>query len=753
MANLISRRNFLIAGALVGGGIAVGYGLADDKPTNASFAATTDQGEFALNAYVKISKQGDVSIAIPHSEMGQGIYTALAMLVAEELEVDLALVRVEAAPVDPVYANVVALMDTLPFSDGHHRGEATIGAWGMQKLGGLLGVQATGGSTSVRNSWSPMQQAGATAREMLIRAAADMWGVPASDCRAKEGRIVFKGDNKSASYGELVERASRQALPTERPLKPASERKLIGQSQERLDIPAKVNGTAGFGVDVELPDMAYAAVKLCPVFGGTVASVDEKAVRVMPGVIKTVRFDTGVAVIADSFWRAKKAVEALPVTFNEGEHADLSSDGIFELFSDALQSGDPRGYTEEGDIEAELNNASTVLSARYKAPFLAHACMEPMNCTALVGDNDVEIWVPNQSPTLAAWFAEKTADVPAENVKVHTTYLGGGFGRRVEVDYVVMAVTIAKALRGRPVKLIWTRENDIQHDMYRPAALADFKASLSEDGQINGWHNRLAGPSVTRSFTERLLPWAGADMPDNTAVEGAADIPYKLPHKLIEQVPVPTPVPVGYWRSVGHSFTGFFTEGFMDELAVAANKDPVDFRLAHLKEHADFTSVLTRLKKLSGWEEELPAGTGRGVALHESFGSIVGQVAEVTVNADKELSVDKVYCVIDCGEVVNPDTVMAQMESGIIFGLTAALYGEITLEEGRVTQSNFPDYEMIKLFSCPEIVVELAPSGRPMGGVGEPGTPPIAAAVVNAIYDAIQVRVRELPLSNGDFSV
>ncbi len=750
---LITRRKFLIAGALVGGGIAVGYGLGDDAPENAAFSATTNQGEFALNAYVKISKDGSISIAIPQAEMGQGVYTSLAMLVAEELEVDLAAVQVEAAPIDPVYANVTAIMDTLPFSDGHHRGEATVGAWGMGKMGGLLGIQATGGSTSVRNSWTPMQQAGATARHMLIQAAASKWGVSAFDCKAEAGSVVHKGGEKKASYAQLVEIAARQDIPEDLPLKAASSRQVIGTSQKRIDIPDKVTGSATFGVDVDLPDMAYAAVKLCPVFGGTVTSYDESAIRSMPGVIKAVGFETGVAVIADSFWRAKKAVEALPVTFDEGENAALSSEKIFDMFEASLEGPEGRSYAEEGDATAEFENAPSLISARYKVPFLAHACMEPMNCTALVGDNEVEIWVPNQSPTLAAWFAEKTADVPAENVKVNITYLGGGFGRRIEIDYVIMAVTVAKELRGRPVKLIWTRENDIQHDMYRPAAMADFKGSLNGQGQINGWHNRVASPSVTRSFTKRMLSWADADMPDNTTVEGAADIPYAFPHKLVEHIPTPTPIPVGYWRSVGHSYTGFFTEGFMDEMAIAAKQDPIDFRLAHLKEHEDFKAVLNTLKEVSGWGQPMEEGRGRGVALHESFGSIVGQIAEVTITPDNSLTIDKVYCVIDCGTVVNPDTVRAQMESGIIFGLTAALYGEISIEDGRVIQSNFPDYNMMKLSNCPEIKVHLAPSGRPLGGVGEPGTPPVAAALVNAIYDATKSRIRELPLTKSDFDV
>jgi len=753
MGKLITRRRFLIGTAVVGGGLAVGYALKEDPPANEALSATAKDGEFALNAYVKIDQSGQVTIAIPHSEMGQGVMTSLSMLVAEELEIDVSDVKPVHAPVSPVYANFTAFMDSLPFSDGHHNGEATAGAWGMKNLGHLMGLQATGGSTSVRNSWEPMQYAGATAREMLISAAAIQWGVDASECKASKGRVLHEKSGKSAGYGDLVEAASIQEIQNEIPLKSANQRSTIGKSQPRLDIPSKVNGTATFGVDVELPGMMYAAVKLSPVFGGTVASMNEKAIADMPGVKKAVSLGTGVAVIADSFWRAKQAAEALPVTFDEGEAATVSSESIFKQYEEALKSDEGRSYAEEGDVQLKFADAGNLINARYKAPFLAHACMEPMNCTALYQNNGIEVWSPNQSPTLSAWFAEKAADVPAENVTVHTTLLGGGFGRRIEIDYLVMAVQAAKAVPGTPVKLIWTRENDIQHDMYRPAAMGDFSASLGTDGKISAFHSRLASPSITRNFVERLLPWAGADTPDNTTAEGVADLPYAFKNKLIEHIPSPTPIPVGYWRSVGHSYTGFFTECFMDELAGAAKKDPVEFRLTHLKEHKDFTDVLLKLKKLSNWNSPLPKGSGRGLALHESFGSIVGQVVELSVSEDKSVKLDKIYCVIDCGTVVNPDTVVAQMESGIIYGLTAAAFGEISIENGRVQQSNFPDYEMLTMAMTPEIIVELAPSGRPMGGVGEPGTPPIAPALANAIFNATGERIRELPIRKSGFEV
>lgn len=745
----LTRRKFLITGGLVGGGLAVAYAFGgSNTPDRAPYAATADSNEFTLNAWVKIASDGTINVAIAQAEMGQGIYTALCMLVAEELEVAVSDITPEAAPIDAVYANFTAIQDSLPFGDGHHQGEDTVGAWAMKNVGNLLGVQVTGGSTSVRNFWLPMQQAGASARMMLISAAAQKWGVPVSDCVAQKGRIHLKNSAKSATYAELADAAAKQYIPKDIPLKKAADRKVIGRSQRRLDIPQKVTGEAEFGIDVSLPEMVYAAVKISPVFGGTVKDWDEKAIAHMPGVIKAVKLENAVAVIANSFWRAKQAVEALPVTFEEGPNKTLKSSDIFAEFKNQIELDDGRSYADEGNALEILSNAeSQKITATYQVPFLAHACLEPMNCTALVTDNSVEVWSPTQSPTLTAWIAEQTADVPSENVTVHNTFLGGGFGRRIEPDCMVMTIKIAQTYKDRPVKLVWTRENDTQHDAYRPAALANFSGALTDDGKIDAWHNQVASPSVTRSFVHRLVPFANMDMPDNTTAEGAADLPYDFKNKLMEHFPSPTAVPVGYWRSVGHSYNAFFTESFMDELAAKAGQDPIEFRLAHLSQHPDSTAVLKRLATESKWNEPLPAGRARGVALHESFGTIVGQVAEISVSADKELIVHNVTCVVDCGEVLNPDGLISQMEGGIVFGLSAALYGEITLSEGRVEQENFPDYDMVRLANCPDINVHLAPSGRPLGGAGEPGTPPIAPAVANAIFAATGERIRELPFS------
>ncbi|MBO0333779.1 xanthine dehydrogenase family protein molybdopterin-binding subunit [Sneathiella sp. CAU 1612] len=748
----LTRRKFIVGGALVGGGLAVGYGfLRDGDPANAALTATTMEGEVALNAWVKVDKDGLVTVAIPRSEMGQGVYTALAMLVAEEMDANFSELVVEQAPVADVYANIAVMKDALPFSDKHHEGEDTIGAWGMAKLGQFLGVQVTGGSSSVRDAWLPMRQAGATAKAMLVAAAARTWDVPPAEISVTNGVLSHGGSGMSGGFGDFAILAASETVSLDPVLKKSSEFTLIGTPQPRLDIPSKVDGTAEFGVDIELDGMVHAAVKLSPVLGGTLASHDASAVKDMPGVLKVVPFESGVAVIADSFWRAKTAVEALPATFNDGPAKEFSSGGILTLLEENLESEDSRIYAETGDARAAIDEAQSAVKAVYKVPFLAHACMEPMNCTAMVTDTGVEIWMPNQVPTLIKWFAEKIADVPAENVIVHTPLLGGGFGRRLEIDLVIMAVAIAKEMKNRPVKLLWTRENDIQHDIFRPAAVSRLEGTLGSDGRISAWANRIVSQSVSGSYTARLLPWATMDVPDNTTSEGAADIPYEFTSRLVDHVPVKLPIEVGFWRSVGHSYNAFFTESFMDEMAYAARADPVDFRLAHLENHPDFANVLKQLAKVSNWSTPLDQGRARGVALHESFSSIVGQVVEITVNGDKEITVDKVYCVIDCGAVVNPDTVKAQMESGIVFGLTAALYGEIEIEDGVVLNSNFPDYEMIRLANCPEIEVHLAPSGRLLGGVGEPGTPPIAAALANAIFAGTGERLRELPISRAGF--
>ena len=559
--------------------------------------------------------------------------------------------------------------------------------------------------------------------------------------------MTHHASGRHATYGELANAAAQLPPPTEPKLKHRNNYVLLGKSQKRLDIPAKVTGAAEFGLDVRVADMLYAAIAQCPVFGGTLTSFDDATIKSMPGVKQVVSLPNAVAVVADSYWRAKTALSALAVVWEEGANTKLDSAGITEQFKRDMMAGKPGTYRNEGDAVAELGRAAKVIEAEYQVPFLAHATMEPINCTARVANGGCEVWTSNQAPSLVQWIAGKTAGIETDKVIVHTPYLGGGFGRRAEMDAVVQAVTIAKQLNGRAVKVVWSREEDTQHDMYRPAAMAKFRAALDGEGKPTAWWNRIVGPSVTLSFMERIVPWAASDMmQDKTNAEGAADMQYEIANLKVEHVLSRTPIPVGFWRSVGHSYNGFFKESFVDELAFGAGKDPFEFRRSLLQQHPRHRKVLETVAEKSGWGKPMEKGTGRGIALHESFHSIVAQVAEVAVSDDGQIQVKRVVCAIDCGPTINPDTIVAQMESGIIFGLSAVLFGEITIKNGRVEQNNFPSYDMVRLAETPLIEVHIIDSDATLGGVGEPGTPPIAPAVANAIFAATGKRIRQLPI-------
>ena len=743
-----SRRRFLIAGVLLGGTAYFGYRFLSKrdrlaKPTSFKL----NEKELALNGWFKITPDNVVTVMVPRQEMGQGIYTALAMLVAEELDADWSKVKVEQAPIDKMYANITMLTDGLPFDDRDKSYAAAAARRVGYSLGDTLGVQATGGSTSMRDGWGSMRVAGASAREMLIAAAARQWQVPAGECTTRNGVVTHHASGKHATYGELANAAAQLPPPTEPKLKHRNNYVLLGKSQKRLDIPAKVTGAAEFGLDVRVADMLYAAIAQCPVFGGTLTSFDDATIKSMPGVKQVVSLPNAVAVVADSYWRAKTALSALAVVWEEGANTKLDSAGITEQFKRDMMAGKPGTYRNEGDAVAELGRAAKVIEAEYQVPFLAHATMEPINCTARVANGGCEVWTSNQAPSLVQWIAGKTAGIETDKVIVHTPYLGGGFGRRAEMDAVVQAVTIAKQLNGRAVKVVWSREEDTQHDMYRPAAMAKFRAALDGEGKPTAWWNRIVGPSVTLSFMERIVPWAASDMmQDKTNAEGAADMQYEIANLKVEHVLSRTPIPVGFWRSVGHSYNGFFKESFVDELAFGAGKDPFEFRRSLLQQHPRHRKVLETVAEKSGWGKPMEKGTGRGIALHESFHSIVAQVAEVAVSDDGQIRVKRVVCAIDCGPTINPDTIVAQMESGIIFGLSAVLFGEITIKNGRVEQNNFPSYDMVRLAETPLIEVHIIDSDAALGGVGEPGTPPIAPAVANAIFAATGKRIRQLPI-------
>jgi isoquinoline 1-oxidoreductase subunit beta len=743
-----SRRKFLLAGAiLTGGGLIIGYNIfgRQDKLGAASMLAT-GKDEIAFNGWVKIAADGTVTIAVPRSEMGQGVYTALPMLLAEELDADWSKVKVEQSPVAKMYSNAALFQNLLPFHPDDDGFLARSGRASIEKIGFALGLQITGGSSSVRDAWLPMRTAGAMARAMLVEAAAKKWNVPATACVTKNGEVLHPAGNRKAGYGELVNEASAIAAPATVKLKDPATFVLIGKPIPRTDIADKVNGKAQFGIDVRVPGMLYAAVKQCPVLGGTLKSTFAELTKNLNKNNELYLIPGGVAVVSNGWWLAKKNLDALHIEWNEGPNASLNSAAITKQLEADLQKTSASGFRNVGDAEAMLKTAAKKIDAIYEVPFLAHAAMEPINCTAQIKDGKCEVWASTQVPSIAKWKASSAADVSSDNTTIHTTLLGGGFGRRLEIDMIEQAVHIAKQLSGRPVQMIWTREEDMQHDMYRPAALSKFQGALDDKGQISAWMNRVAAPSVGFDTMQRLMGSMATDMPDKNHIEGAFDQPYEIPNIKIEQVRSKTPVPVGSWRSVGHSYNAFFVESFVDEMAHAAGKDPYEFRRALLQNHPRHRAVLELAASKAGWGQPIAVGTARGIALHESFAAICAQVAEVSLDKDGNIKVNRVVCAIDCGSVVNPGIVTQQMESAIIFGLTAALFGEITIKNGRVEQTNFPSYDMLRMAQSPRIDTYIMPSTLPPGGVGEPGTPPIAPAVANALFALTGKRLRKLPL-------
>ncbi len=743
----MKRRRFIIAGSLAGGGLLVGC-----TPPSASsrlgsgkdFGASS--GQLALNGWVKLTPDGKVVVAVPRSEMGQGVHTALAMLVAEELDADWASVSTETAPIAQIYANAALLTNILPFLPDDDSATARFARSAVQRLGYTLSLQITGGSSSVRDAWEPMRLAGASARAMLVQAAAQRWGVQAADCSVAQGVVLHAASQRKAGFGELAQAAAQLEPPADVPLKAPKDFRLIGKPMQRTDLADKVNGKAVFGIDVRQPGMLYATVRQCPVFGGTVRSFDASAAKAARGVKDVFQLgDNSIALVADSHWRARQAIALVKIDFDDGPNAALDSAAISAQLRRDVDAGSGSGFRSVGDADKALQGAARRIEALYEVPFLAHAAMEPINCVAQVKDGAVTVWSSTQVPSIVRWRAARVAGVDGDKVTVHVPYLGGGFGRRLEFDMVEQAVAIALRTQGLPVKLVWSREEDLQHDMYRPAAVARFRAALDAQGRPLAWLNRVAAPSVGLNTTERLLPAMAMDMPDKNQIEGAFELPYAVPNISVRQIRSKTPVPVGSWRSVGHSYNAFFTESFIDELAHAAGQDPFAYRLALLDAQPRHKAVLELAAGKAGWGQPLPAGRARGIALHESFGSIVAQVAEVSVEGGVP-RVHRVVCALDCGTVVNPDTVEAQMQGSIVFGLTAALYGRITLKNGRVEQANFPDHEMLRMAQMPVVETHIVPSANPPGGVGEPGTPPIAPAVTNALFALTGQRVRQLPI-------
>jgi isoquinoline 1-oxidoreductase beta subunit len=708
-ANGLSRRRFLRAGAAAGGGLMLSLSL----PFSGGQAEAA--GAFVPNAFVRIEPDGQIVLTMPYVEMGQGTYTAIPMLIAEELEVELSQVRVEHAPPnEKLYGNP------------------------------LLGIQATGNSNAIRGGWQPLRQAGATARTMLVAAAAKRWNVDPSSCRAQSGEVLHPSTGRRAKYGELAAEAVHVPVPETVTLKPREEFTLIGTPAKRLDTPAKINGTAIYGIDVRPPGVKIATLAQSPVFGGRVKSIDDKAAKAVKGVRQIVQLDDAVAVVADHMGAAKKGLAALTIEWEDGPHARLDTDAIARELDKATLN--PGAVAQSiGDTDKAMPGAASKVEAIYQLPFLAHATMEPMNCTVHVQKGGCEIWVGSQAIARVQAAAAKTAGLPLDKVVVHNHLLGGGFGRRLEADGVIRAVQIAQHVDG-PVKVVWTREEDIQHDMYRPYWLDRMSAGLDKDGNPVAWNHHFAGSSVIA----RYLPPAFRNGLDPDTTEGAIDLVYALPNMHVEYARVEPPgIPTAFWRSVGPSHNVFVVESFMDELAATAKQDPVAYRRALLDKSPRAKAVLELAAQKAGWGKELPERVGRGVSLQFVFATYMAQVAEVEVAKDGTVRVRRVVCAVDCGTVVNPDIVRAQILSAIIFGVTAALYGAITLKNGRVEQANFDTYQILRMNEAPEVEVHIVQSSEPPGGMGECGTSAVVPAVANAIFAATGKRLRKMPVDTA----
>lgn len=740
-----TRRAFIITGGLAGTGLVVGVAgnLYMNKAVKKYSGIGMGEGS-SLNAWIRIAPDNTVTLAVPRAEMGQGIYTALPMLIAEELEIDMNSIEVIHPQPDKPYTNTFLVTQKEP--------NAFKGYTMMEKVYTFIGIVGTGGSTSVPDGFNNMRYAGATAREMLKKAAADKWGVAVAECRAEKGYII-NAKNERLSYGELAEAASSIKIKDLPELKKKEDWTIIQKPIQRVDIPEKVTGDAEFGLDVRLKDMLYAVVRHPATIGGKITGINNQSdIEGMRGVKKVVLTDFGAAVIADNTWRAKNAALALDLAEDDGGNTGISSASIAQQLTDILAAKPLATPEDEGDVNAALSGSGKVIEARYDVPYLAHATMEPMNCTVQIEEGKAAVWVGHQAPFVVQNAVNEISGIDQSAILVHTTYLGGGFGRRAEPDFVKAATAIAQSMPGTPIQTVFTREEDMRNDMYRPAVASQFKAAVNEKGEIEAWDNMIALQSVSNSSMSRVMPSMAVKPKDDIATtEGAMHLPYHMNNRRVAFGQLDLPIQVGYWRSVGSSQNGFFTECFMDECAEAAGKDPYEFRRSKLDKHPRFKAVLDKAAEMSNWKTPLPENKFRGIALHKSFGSIVAEVAEITKLGDKEFSIDNYYCAIDCGQYVNPNTIEAQMQGGIIFGLSAALYGEITWNNGQVEQYNFPQYDMVRMNVSPTVAVHIMEVDEYPGGVGEPGTPPAAPALVNALAAATGVRERSLPLAKQGY--
>lgn len=752
----LSRRQFVLAGIGTAGVLGIGWlaapprqRLTADNPPDAS------PGSHRLNGWVAIGSDGSVTVSLCRMEMGQGIYTGIAMLLAEELDADMDRVRVVPAFDDRIYNNLALAANLAHGFDPRAEGRfiaPAVAHLSRKLVREVPGLAVTGASTSIKDQWLPLREAGASARVMLLQAAANRWGLPLGECRADQGRVV-DASGRSLSFGELAESAARLPLPRSVALKPPNAFKLIGQPLPQLNARDKSSGLARYGMDALPEGLLYAVARLCPVLGGTVKHFDDTRTRSMPGVSAVVPLAPqagglagrgltagGVAVVARSPHEAMRAAEALEVTWNPGAAAGTSSAGVLGALRQAIRGADWSVLYERGDVDASMTSGGTVIGAGYEVPFLAHAAMEPMNCTIRFDRGAADVWVGCQGPGAVRDVVATVLEIEPDQVRVHPQIMGGGFGRKTFTDCVAQAASIAKAVPGQAVQLLWTREQDMAHDFYRPAFVAQCEAALDASGRVTAWDYRIAGSSMGQPA---LL---------NVSREGAANTAYEFPHMRVRHAVLESEVPTGIWRSVAHSFNAFFVESFIDELAAAARADAVAFRRALLDGKRRHLQVLETAARMSGWGTPLPRTPdgqpqALGLALHESFGSVVAQVARVSLDSGQQIRVHEVLCVVDCGLAVNPNLVRQQMEGGIVYGLSAALYGRIDIENGQVRQSNFHDYAPLRMRDCPSITTHIVPSTDPPQGVGEVGTPPIAAAVANAVFSLTGTRLRQLPLT------
>jgi isoquinoline 1-oxidoreductase beta subunit len=684
----LTRRDFIKISAVAGTGLVLAFYLPSKDEV-------LEEAAFIPNAWLKIDTDGTVTVTVARSEMGQGVWTSMPMIVAEELDADWSKIQIVQADAHP----------------------------------SKYGSMSTGGSFSVRGSWQTLRTAGATAREMLLTAAAQTWGVNKSTCRAEQG-AVFQSSGKKMSYGELAEAAGKVPVPAEVPLKDPKDFKILGKPMRKLDTPLKVDGSAKFGIDIRVPGMLFASIEKSPVFGGKVVTFDATKAKAVPGVRDVIQLDVGIAVVADSTWAAFEGRKALTITWDEGRYSNQSSAAIWKSFEEASKS---RGSTEnyEGDAETSFDAAPTKVEAAYYAPLIAHAPMEPMNCVADVRADRCEIWAPTQSPQGAQNEAVRILGLPIDKVTVHVTLIGGAFGRRLQSDYVSEAVKVSKAA-GAPVQVVWTREDDMRHDWYRPCTYNVFKAGLDKDGWPIAWLHRIVGPS------------------SRGLVVGGSTPPYAIPNFQIESHILETGVPIGAWRSVGPSQNGYVIESFIDELAHAAKKDPFEYRRRLLSKSPRLRRALEVAAEKAAWDKRLPAGHGVGIAAVESFGSSVAEVVEASVDDKGAVQIHRIVAAVDCGPIVNPNTLAAQVEGGIVYSLSSVLKDEITIDKGRVVQGNFDDYRILTIDEMPKVEVHIIPSTEAVGGIGEPGLPPVAPALCNAIFAATGKRIRRLPIKRED---